>query len=83
MLPNWSRAVTWTAGVSAAPAVAVLGCPVKPSWVAGPGVAVAVRATGLPARPGAVAVSVLGPASVPSSQPSSTASPLLLVLTGV
>ncbi len=36
--PSGSSAVTWSAGASAAPAVAVVGCTVNPSWVAGPGV---------------------------------------------
>src|SRR6266568_1775150 len=37
VFPWASRAVTWTAGVMAAPAVALVGCAVKASCVAAPG----------------------------------------------
>ncbi len=38
VFPCASRAVSWTAGAMAAPAVALLGCTVKTSWVAAPAV---------------------------------------------
>src|SRR2546428_833098 len=84
VLPKLSWALTWTAGLMTTPtAVLPLGWTVKASWVAEPGVAVAVKVTGLPASPGAVAVSVFGPATVPSIQLPGPASPLPVVVTGL
>src|SRR3989442_8763269 len=40
VLPCASSAVTCTAGVIVAPAVALVGCTVNTSWLAGPGVMV-------------------------------------------
>src|SRR3990172_7932312 len=57
VLPRASRAVTWTAGVNAAPAVEVVGATVKRSWVAGPGMTVKLAHVAS-VSPGAVARSV-------------------------
>ncbi len=57
VLPWASWAVTWIAGVMAAPAVAVVGWTEKTSWVAVPGV-MAKAALVAPAGPLAEAVSV-------------------------
>src|SRR5437762_610578 len=49
VFPLASWAVTWTAGVIAAPAVVVLGCTAKTSWVAAP--AVMLNPALVPVRP--------------------------------
>jgi hypothetical protein len=54
--PMASRAVTWTAGVIATPAISLLGCAVNASWVAPPPMANAVEVA--PVSPVALAVSV-------------------------
>ncbi len=55
--PAGSSAVTWTAGLIAAPATVMLGCWVKASWLAVPGMmSKAVLVTGV--NPAALAVSV-------------------------
>ena len=56
-LPPASSAVTWTAGVIAAPAAVLLGCTLKTNWVAAPTVTVKALLVA-PLSPGAVAVSV-------------------------
>ncbi len=56
LLPRASRAVTWTAGVIAAPAEVVVGSTVNASAVAGPG-ATLNDALATPASPGALAAS--------------------------
>src|SRR5437867_6248193 len=57
VLPSASSAVTWTAGVIAAPAGTALGCTVKTNCVAAPAATVnGLLAT--PAKPVAVAASV-------------------------
>src|SRR5437773_2169443 len=57
VLPSASSAVTWTAGVIAAPAGTALGCTVKTTCVAAPAATVnGLLAT--PAKPVAVAASV-------------------------
>ena len=57
VLPSASRAVTWTAGVIAAPAVVLVGCTVNTSVVAAPGVTLNAVLTA-PASPVALADSV-------------------------
>ena len=57
VLPNWSRAVTVTAGVIGVPAVAALGCAVKARWLAVAGVIVKAALEPV-AAPAAAAVSV-------------------------
>src|SRR5712692_3183690 len=57
VLPWASWAVTWTAGVMAAPAVALVGCTLNTSWVAVAGVMVKAELVTL-AGPLADAVSV-------------------------
>src|SRR5437867_13254363 len=52
VLPSASRAVTWTAGVTAAPAVVLVGCTVNTSVLAAPGVTLHGLLTA-PASPGA------------------------------
>ena len=57
VLPCASRAVTWTAGVIAAPAAALFGWTVKASW-AGPPAMMEKTADVVPVSPAALAVSV-------------------------
>src|SRR2546428_54520 len=57
VLPSASRAVTWTAGVIAAPAVVLVGWTVNTSVVAAPGVTLNAVLTA-PASPVALADSV-------------------------
>ena len=57
VLPSASRAVTWTAGVIATPAVVLAGWTVNASWVAGPGVMVNAALVA-PVSPVAAAVRV-------------------------
>ena len=57
VLPCASRAVTPTAGLIAAPAVAFVGCTVNASWLATPGVMLKLELVA-PARPLAAPVSV-------------------------
>src|SRR2546422_11672442 len=66
VLPNASRAVTWTAGVNATPAVTVVGRVVKASWVAGPGMT-AIAA--VPSFPSLVAEIVTWPGATPRTKP--------------
>ena len=56
-MPNWSRAVTWTAGVTRAPATTLDGCPVKASVLAVAAVTLKVALVA-PARPAEAAVKV-------------------------
>ncbi len=55
--PTGSSAVTWTAGLIAAPATVEEGCTVKPSCVAGPGV-ISNAALVTDVKPPALAMSV-------------------------
>src|SRR5689334_10056959 len=57
VFPSASRAVTCTAGVSVAPAAALLGCTVNTNWVAPPAV-MSNRPLVAPDGPVATAVSV-------------------------
>jgi hypothetical protein len=71
VFPNWSRAVTWAAGLIVAPAPAVDGCPVKTSALAAAGITVTVVVWVRP-TPLTVAETVFDSATVELSVPLAT-----------
>lgn len=81
--PLASRISTTGCVVNGAPMDAPPGCVVMLSSASGPTRPVALKVTGLPARPATVAVTLLGPATVPSVQLVSVAKPVAFVLTVV
>src|SRR5438067_8386914 len=93
VMPNWltglpEASCSWMTGCwrKATPLCTVAdGCVVIASFATGPAVAVAVNVTGLPVMPlpAAVAVSVFGPAVVPSVHEDTAAIPPGPVVTGV
>src|SRR5207253_1713297 len=75
VFPCPSRAVTWTAGVIAAPAVVLLGCPVNTSWVALPAVMLNAVDVGS-VRPPLDATSVYPVPALSIESPENVATPL-------